>query len=107
MTGTQTGKVSKTSGPLTVTAYPGDNMVLIAMSLADADVNEQAKNLAGFAIFSKVDGKPEQPLLNRLNFGQQITKNTTPEEREWTSSDEPPFQKSRGVDVPPDGFGQP
>jgi len=104
MPATDTGRVSVTSGPLTITAYPGDNMVLIAMSLADNAIDEQSKNLAGFAIFSQADGKAEQPLLNRLNFSHQITKDTTPEQSEWTSTDEAPFQKFRWVDVPKDGF---
>jgi hypothetical protein len=43
MPNSNTGKVSSTSGALTVTAYPGDNMVLIAMSLADLALNDQAK----------------------------------------------------------------
>ncbi|MEI9991306.1 MAG: phospholipase D-like domain-containing protein [Rhizomicrobium sp.] len=94
-----TGQVTITSGPLTVTAYPGDNAVLIAMSLADGAVDTQSKNLAGFAIYRKVGGAAEIAIPNRLNFTAAVTKDTTPEEREWTPSDQAPFQKFRWVDV--------
>jgi PLD-like domain len=100
----KTGQVSTTSGGLTLTAYPGDNMVLLAMSLTDDAVNDTDKNLAGFAVFSKSGTKPEQALPNRLSFTQKITKDTTPEQREWTPTDQAPFQKFRWVDVPSDGF---
>ena len=47
-------------------------------------------------------GKPEQPLFNRLNFDTEITSATKPEDRKWTESFKAPFQKFRWVDVPPD-----
>jgi hypothetical protein len=35
---------------LHVTVYPGDNKILVAMSLDETLLNEQDRNLAGFAI---------------------------------------------------------
>ena len=106
MANADTGQVTVTSGPLTVTAYPGDNAVLIAMSLSDDALDEQAKNLAGFAIFRKTGTGAETAIPNRLNFTAQITKATTPDQREWTPSSEAPFQKFRWVDVLSQDFTQ-
>jgi hypothetical protein len=92
------------SGDLSVVIYPGDNKILIAMSLADNAVNDTDKNLAGFAIWRKYDGKPEQILQNRIGFTVGVNNQTTAETREWTDSDKAPFQKFRWIDVPPDGF---
>lgn len=102
-----TGKVSINQGDLRVTAYPGDNMVLLAMSLADGAVNDTDKNLAGFAIWRTVQGQTEQSLLNRLNFDDGVHQGTQPEDRKWTPSSSAPFQKFRWVDVPPNGFDAP
>ena len=92
------------SGDLSVVIYPGDNKILIAMSLEDNAVNDTDKNLAGFAIWRKYDGKPEQILQNRIGFTVGVNNQTTAETREWTDSDKAPFQKFRWIDVPPDGF---
>ena len=100
---TATGKVVGT-GDLRLIAYPGDNMVLLAMSLDGAKVSASGAQLAGFAIFRTVKGKPEEALLNRLNFATKVTAQTTPEQRKWTSTNEAPIQKFRWVDVPADGF---
>ena len=102
-----TGKVSIDQGALRLTAYPGDNMALLAMSLADGAVNDTDKNLAGFAIWRTVQGQPEQPLLNRLNFDDGVHQGTQPEDHKWTPSPSAPFQKFRWVDVPPNGFDAP
>src|SRR5207302_484441 len=80
-------------------------MILIAMSLADSAVDQNDKNLAGFAIYRTEQGKPETPLLNRLSFTSTVTKDTTV--HEWFPSSDAPFQKFRWVDVPPDGFDNP
>ena len=101
------GKRISESGALKVIGYPGDNMVLLAMSLKDAEVSRKDKNLAGFSIWRTVQGGSEEPLLNRLDFDTQVTKDTQPRERKWTSSADAPFQKFRWVDVPPDGFTLP
>jgi phosphatidylserine/phosphatidylglycerophosphate/cardiolipin synthase-like enzyme len=102
-----TGKVSTDQGDLRVVAYPGDNAVLLAMSLADNAVGEPDNNLAGFAIWRTAQGKPEQALQNRLSFDTQVTRETQPHERVWTDSSAAPFQKFRWVDVPPFDFSAP
>jgi phosphatidylserine/phosphatidylglycerophosphate/cardiolipin synthase-like enzyme len=102
-----TGQVTKDEGDLRVSAYPGDNMVLLAMSFADGTLNEAGKNLAGFAIFRTVQGKAEEALLNRLNFDTGVHKDTTPQQQKFTPTSEAPIQKFRWVDVPPDGFDAP
>jgi phosphatidylserine/phosphatidylglycerophosphate/cardiolipin synthase-like enzyme len=104
MPNTNTGLVTSTSGALTLAAYPGDNMVLVAMSLSDSAVNAQAKNLAGFAVFRKVGNGAEEAIPNRLNFTAQVTRDTKPADSEWTPSSDAPFQKFRWVDVLTDDF---
>jgi phosphatidylserine/phosphatidylglycerophosphate/cardiolipin synthase-like enzyme len=101
------GKRISEPGALKVVAYPGDNMVLLAMSIKDGEVSLIDKNLAGFSIWRTVQGGSEEPLLNRLDFETQVTKDTQPHERKWTSSADAPFQKFRWVDVPPGGFTLP
>src|SRR5947207_1571440 len=98
-TGKQVG-----TGNLRVIAYPGDNMVLLAISLDQSQLGAPGRELAGFAVFRTVSGKPEEPLLNRLNFETEVTSATTPGQRRWTSTDQAPLQKFRWVDVPGDGF---
>jgi hypothetical protein len=95
---------SADNGDLHVVIYPGDNKILIAMSLQGGAVNTTDKNLAGFAIWRKHDGKAEEILANRINFGAPAHGGQAPE---WTDSDKAPFQKFRWVDVPPDGFDVP
>jgi len=50
---------------------------------------------------------PSSELIERLSVETQVTKDTQPHERKWTSSADAPFQKFRWVDVPPDGFTLP
>ena len=100
-------KFSANNNGLHVVIYPGDNKILIAMSLDDNSINATDKNLAGFAIWRKYDGKPEQILQNRIGFTSGVNAATTAETREWTDSDKAPFQKFRWVDVPADGFDVP
>jgi phosphatidylserine/phosphatidylglycerophosphate/cardiolipin synthase-like enzyme len=97
--------VSATAGDLKVVVYPGDNKVLIAMTLNDSAVNTSNKNLAGFTIWRKSQGKPEQLLSNRITFQASATTGTAAQT--WTGSDQAPFQKFRWLDVPPDGFDAP
>jgi hypothetical protein len=92
---------------LHVVVYPGDNKILIAMSLSDSSVNGTDNNLAGFAIWRKYDGKAEEILPNRIGFDSGVNNQTTAETREWTDSDRAPFQKFRWIDVPTDGFDVP
>ena len=100
-------KAVQPSAELRLVAYPGDNVVLLAMSLADELVAEDGKNLAGFAIWRKVQGGEERPLYNRIAFDKGVTRATTPKQRKWTPSPDAPFQKFRWVDVPPEGFDKP
>jgi phosphatidylserine/phosphatidylglycerophosphate/cardiolipin synthase-like enzyme len=94
------------SGGLKVVAYPGDQKILLAMSLADELVGPD-KNLAGFAIWRSVGGK-ESPLPNRLGFRPPTAQAArTAAGHGWTPSDQAPFQKFRWIDVPPDGFAAP
>src|ERR1700746_2428127 len=88
---------------LHVVVYAGDNKILIAMSLQDGEINEQDKNLAGFAIWRTAKGKTTA-LANRITFDAQ---QVDPKAPKWTPSDQAPFQKFRWIDVPPDGFGSP
>src|SRR4029077_13071303 len=74
----QATKFSADSAGLHVVVYPGDNKILIAMSLDDSAVNDTDKNLAGFAIWRAYDGKPEAVLPNRISFAAGA---------EWTDSD--------------------
>ncbi len=89
---------------LSVVVYPGDNKILIAISLDDHRVDEHSHNLAGFAIWRQYAGKQEVALANRISFEVGVSKETTSETRVWTDSDQAPFQKFRWIDVPPDGF---
>ena len=74
------------SAGLRVVIYPGDNKILIAMSIDANDINDSDKNLAGFAIWRKYDGKPEQILSNRIGFDSGVNSETTSATREWTDS---------------------
>jgi len=94
----QATKFSADSAGLHVVIYPGDNKILIAMSLDDSAVNDTDKNLAGFAIWRAYDGKPETVLPNRISYTKGV---------EWTDSDKAPFQKFRWVEVPENGFVAP
>ena len=89
---------------LHVTVYPGDNKILLAMSLDDKLLDENDKNFAGFAIWRTYAGKTEVPLGNRIGFTVGVSDQTTAATRVWTDSDQAPFQKFRWIDVPPDGF---
>jgi phosphatidylserine/phosphatidylglycerophosphate/cardiolipin synthase-like enzyme len=100
-------RVSGDNAGLHVVVCPGDNKILIAMSLADDQIDDTDKNLAGFAIWRKRDGKAEVPLQNRISFTFGVNDQTTSETRKWTDSDKAPFQKFRWVDVPADGFDTP
>src|SRR5262249_62340787 len=103
----EASKFSADSGALHVVIYPGDNKILIAMSLDEVGVNEADKNLAGFAIWRQHDGKAEEALQNRISFTVGVNQETTAQTRKWTPSDQAPFQKFRWIDVPPDGFDVP
>jgi phospholipase D-like protein len=88
------------SGGLSVVAYPGDNMVLLAFSLDDK-LQATHAGLAGFAVTRTPKGGQTSPLANRLNFFDKVTAASG---HGWTSSVDAPFQKFRWLDVPPNGF---
>ncbi len=99
-----TGKsfVTSTSGGLTVSAYPGDNEVLLAFSL-DRTIVARFGGLAGFAVTRTPKGGASYTLPNRLTFATPATAARTP----WTPTTEAPLQKFRWVDVPPAGLTGP
>ncbi len=78
--------------------HRGDGAALLAFDV-DADL---APDLAGFAVECEPPGGVPYPVLNRLSFGQKITAATTPEEREWTPSEEAPIQKFHWIHFPKD-----
>jgi len=92
---------------LTVAAYAGDGDVLLAFSLDDSVLKQN--DLAGFSIqLTPPNGQP-QFLMNRLNFSQPVTSQTTPQQQQsqWTTSQNAPFQKFHWVHFPGDvGPGQ-
>jgi hypothetical protein len=96
----RTISTTTTQGGLSVQAYVGDANVLLAI---DLDQHLTA-NLAGFAI-QRTDpaGKPTY-LMNRINFGSNLTKtaNAKTVVAEWTPSNLAPFQKFRWIDFPSD-----
>ena len=89
---------SAQSDGLSFCAYWGDGALLLAF---DLDESRRA-DLAGFAVeYTDPDGKTF-PVLNRLNFGQALTKATTLEQRKYTPTSEAPLQKFHWVHFPPD-----
>lgn len=83
-------------GTLRVRAYQGDGAVLLAMDMNRADVT----SLAGFAIKCTPEKGTPYWLSNRLSFTSAYTKDHTAEDREWTPSNEAPFQKFWWTDFP-------
>src|SRR5260370_41824922 len=96
----QATKFSADSAGLHVVVYPGDNKILIAMSLDDAAVNDADKNLAGFAIWRKYDSKPEAILQNRIGFDSAVPRATTPERRRRAGPHNAPPQPIRPATHP-------
>src|ERR1051326_3784644 len=92
------------SAELAFSAHRGDGAALLAFDVPE----ELAPTLAGFAVECKPPSGPSYPLLNRLSFEQQITSETTPEERKWTPTEKAPIQKFHWIhypkDVPPGTF---
>jgi phosphatidylserine/phosphatidylglycerophosphate/cardiolipin synthase-like enzyme len=83
---------------LTVKAYRGDGAVLLAF-----DLDQELKDdLAGFAVECMPPQGESYQLLNRLNFSQLITSETTPGQRRWTPTEEAPLQTFRWVHFPKD-----
>ncbi|MGA2440149.1 MAG: phospholipase D-like domain-containing protein [Tepidisphaeraceae bacterium] len=91
--------VSASQDGLTLKIHGGDRSSLLAFDL-DAG-QPDLKRLAGFSV--KVTGPDghARTLLNRLDFASGYTAATTSKDREWTPSDEAPFQKFRWGDFPP------
>ena len=88
----------RTVDGLTVKAYRGDGAALLAF-----DVDEHlADDLAGFAVQCVAPSGERYPILNRLNFEQRITADTTPRQRRWTPTDVAPLQKFHWAHFPRD-----
>ena len=83
---------------LSLSAYVGDGAVMLAFDLPE----DQAGDLAGFAITRTTPSGKTEPVLNRLSFENAITAATAPEQRVWTPTDQAPIQKFRWTDFPPD-----
>src|SRR5438093_1561357 len=82
-------RATGTTDGVTLTAYSAQGTALLAFDLE----LRLTDGLAGFAVSRRSPDGTTAPLLNRLNFEQRITAETTPEQREWTPSDQAPFQK--------------
>jgi hypothetical protein len=88
----------RTVDGLTLKAYRGDGAAMLAF-----DLDEHFKDdLAGFAVECGTPRGDSYPLLNRLNFTQQVTTETTPGQRRWTPTDKAPLQTFRWVHFPKD-----
>src|SRR5689334_20796683 len=84
---------------LTATAHVGDGMALFAFDLE----TKKTPGLAGFAIkCTPRQGGPGRFLLNRLDFGTGVSRETAEKDRPYTPSDKAPFQKFRWYHVPSD-----
>lgn len=81
--------------PLTVNTFVSDGSVLLAFDMPQPDTT-----FAGFAIQCTPKGAEPYYLLNRLNFTNGVSKNTTPDKRVWTTSDKAPFQKYYWIHFP-------
>jgi phosphatidylserine/phosphatidylglycerophosphate/cardiolipin synthase-like enzyme len=88
----------RTADGLTLKAYRGDGAAMLAFDI-DAHFKD---DLAGFAVECLPPQHGSYPLLNRLNFSQPLTTDTTPRQRRWTSTDEAPLQTFRWVHFPKD-----
>jgi phosphatidylserine/phosphatidylglycerophosphate/cardiolipin synthase-like enzyme len=88
----------RTVDGLTLKAYRGDGAAFLAF-----DLDEHFKDdLAGFAVECIPPQGQSYPLLNRLNFAQAVTAETTPGRRRWTATVEAPLQTFRWVHFPAD-----
>jgi hypothetical protein len=85
-------RLEVSSGGLTVVAHAGNNTVLLGMSLSDEIIKAHGKILAGFAIWRKEAGHPEQPVLNRIRFDNRM-------DAAGTASFLAPIQQFRWLDV--------
>jgi phosphatidylserine/phosphatidylglycerophosphate/cardiolipin synthase-like enzyme len=83
--------------PLKVNTFVSDGSVLLAFDMPQPD-----DTFAGFAIQCTPKGREPYYLLNRLNFTNGVSKDTTPDKRVWTTSDKAPFQKYYWIHFPPE-----
>ncbi|MDD2890640.1 MAG: phospholipase D-like domain-containing protein [bacterium] len=95
-----TSIVSAEKNGLTVNAYIGIEMVMLAFNLE----KNLTKGLAGFAIKCHLPSGQAHYLKNRITFAESNFKgynsNTKPEERQWFDSSIAPFQYFRWLHVP-------
>src|SRR5215471_9738534 len=83
--------------PLKVNTFVSDGSVLLSFDMPQPD-----DTFAGFAIQCTPKGREPYYLLNRLNFTNGVSKDTTPDKRVWTTSDKAPFQKYYWIHFPPE-----
>lgn len=88
-------EMTASNGGLTVKAYPGDGMVMLAF---DVDPS-QTTNFAGFAIRCRPPTGEPYIIPNRLSFATNYTTATTASDRTWTPSTLAPIQKFNWLDV--------
>src|SRR3954468_4487676 len=89
-------EVFKSENGVSLYAYKGDAMTLLAFDLAD----ELTDNFVGFTIYVKA-GSRKYYLYNRLTFKKGITLHRQPkDDDEKLSTEFSPIQKFRWVHVP-------
>jgi hypothetical protein len=90
--------VKSSNEGLTLAAHRGEGAVLLAFDVDDALQGD----LAGFAVRYRSPEGDELPIYNRLTFGDPVTTETTPAERQAlsTPTDEAPLQKFHWVHFP-------
>jgi phosphatidylserine/phosphatidylglycerophosphate/cardiolipin synthase-like enzyme len=91
-----TSRVTSVADGIRLTAYGALGTVLLAFDLD----HQKTDGLAGFSVSRRSPNGTTSTLPNRLNFSQRVTSATTPEQRQWTGSDQAPFQKFRWIDFP-------
>jgi hypothetical protein len=96
--GAEMNHVAATQNGLTLKVFAGDCSTLLAFDMDQQ--HPELEMLAGFAVKLKTPDGKTQTLMNRLQFGGGYTAATTAEDREWTPSDQAPFQKFRWADFP-------
>lgn len=84
---------------VSVTAYRGDGSALLAF---DLDQHLVTPLFAGFAVEATAPDGTKEWLMNRLNFSTGLDSTSTPADRQknWTDSNQAPFQKYRWQHFP-------
>ena len=90
---------SASKNGVSITAYRGDGSALLAF---DIDQHLVTPLFAGFAVQAKAPDGTTEWLKNRLNLKTGLHSESTPADRQknWTDSDQAPFQKFRWQHFP-------